>query len=400
MTELVVRSMTHALLAAVAFAAIACDHTPPPTEPTPLPCTYVVSASSLTFAASGGSASITVTAPGGCDWTADSDREWITVASGPRGSGSGVVTVTVAANPTTVERTGTLKVAGNVITIRIDGLGPEPCTVDLTPSSAAFSHEPASGSITVTSPAHCSWSARSNVAWLTIASGASGSGSGIVTFAIDRNGDTAPRTGVITIVNRTFVVTQSGEQATCEYAVAPVEVPACMSAPVELTTTITTLAGCAWTAESGAPWITVRTPPAASGPATVRFTVADNWDAPRQGIVMIRWPTPTAGQNVRVSQAGCRYAVSATDIAIDASGGARSFDVYQESDPLECGGPLQNGCLWTAQTGVPWITISTAIPRKGDDRVSFVVLPNDSTSARNGTITVRDKTVRVTQAGR
>jgi hypothetical protein len=115
---------------------------------------------------------------------------------------------------------------------------------------------------------------------------------------------------------------------------------------------------------------------------------------------MVRWPTSTAGQNVRVLQAGCVYAVSTSAISIGAAGGPGRFDVIQQSIPNTCGGPLQNACRWSAQSGVSWITITTTMPQAGDNPVSFTVAANDSTAARSGTITVRDKVVRVTQSGR
>jgi hypothetical protein len=182
--------------------------------------------------------------------------------------------------------------------------------------------------------------------------------------------------------------------------VAPVEIAVCMSLPSELTTTLTTQPGCTWTADPAASWLTVLSAASGSGPAAVRFTVSDNWDAPRLGVLMLRWPTATAGQNVRVSQAGCRYAVSASSIAAVAAGGAYTFDVLQQSDPLECGGPLQNGCLWSAQSNVPWITVTTSMPRKGDDRVALQIAANDSTAPRTGSLSVRDRTVQIVQSGR
>jgi hypothetical protein len=116
--------------------------------------------------------------------------------------------------------------------------------------------------------------------------------------------------------------------------------------------------------------------------------------------VRVRWPTPTAGQNVRVSQAGCAYAVSKTAMDFGASGGQGTFDVIQQSTPYTCGGPLQNACIWSAVSDVPWIVITSSMPRAGDDRVGFTVAPNDSPSPRTSRITVRDKVVVVTQSGR
>jgi hypothetical protein len=87
-------------------------------------------------------------------------------------------------------------------------------------------------------------------------------------------------------------------------------------------------------------------------------------------------------------------------INIAAAGGSSRFDVIQQSDPLECGGALQDRCVWTAQANVPWITITTSMPQAGDNPVLFTVADNPDTTARSGTIVVRDKTVVITQAGR
>jgi hypothetical protein len=67
---------------------------------------------------------------------------------------------------------------------------------------------------------------------------------------------------------------------------------------------------------------------------------------------MVRWPAVTAGQNLRISQAGCLYAVSQDAISIAAAGGPGRFDVLQMAQPLTCGGPLQDACVWTATSNV------------------------------------------------
>jgi hypothetical protein len=167
-----------------------------------------------------------------------------------------------------------------------------------------------------------------------------------------------------------------------------------------VSTTITVEPACSWTVTSGASWLTVDGRSSGTGSDVIRATVRDNYDAPRAGTIMVRWPTPTAGQNVRVAQAGCRYAVSKTAISVVAAGESGTFDVIQQSDPTECGGATQDRCVWSAVSNVPWITITSSMPRAGDNPVSFTVTANPGTDARVGTITVRDKVVSVTQAGR
>lgn len=144
------------------------------------------------------------------------------------------------------------------------------------------------------------------------------------------------------------------------------------------------------------PWLSL---PGSSGPGTgsIRITFTDNYDAPREGTVMVRWPTPTAGQNIKVEQAGCVYAVSQSAFSFTSAAGSGTFDVLQESQPNTCGGPLQDQCIWTARSDVAWITITSSMPRKGDNPVAFTVAANSGSTTRTGRITVRDKVVTITQ---
>ena len=130
------------------------------------------------------------------------------------------------------------------------------------------------------------------------------------------------------------------------------------------------------------------------------MAIGENYDAPRDGIVLVRWPTPTAGQNVRVAQAGCLYAVTRSTFSFTAAPGTGTFDVLQQAQPNTCGGATQDRCLWSAVSDVPWITITSSMPRQGDNPVAFSIAANDGTAARTGRITVRDKVVTITQAGR
>ena len=129
-------------------------------------------------------------------------------------------------------------------------------------------------------------------------------------------------------------------------------------------------------------------------PALISMAFPANYDAPRDGVVMVRWPTATAGQNIRLAQAGCMYGVSTTSLNF------RFRRWRRHVRPTECGGATQDRCVWTAQSSVRWIVITGSMPRAGDNPVAFTVAPNDATQPRTGQITVRDKTVTITQAGR
>jgi hypothetical protein len=60
---------------------------------------------------------IAVSAGAACPWSAVSQAGWMTITSGSSGNGTGVVSVSVQANPGTTPRSGTLTVAGASIAI-------------------------------------------------------------------------------------------------------------------------------------------------------------------------------------------------------------------------------------------------------------------------------------------
>jgi hypothetical protein len=393
-TRLVVCASLATLLSA---GLMSCEKSSP-TEPTPT-CSLTISPGTATIDSGGGSGTVAVTVAAGCSWTATASAGWIAITGGASGSGAGMVTYAIGANASTTSRTGSVTVAGQVHSITQPGRAPIVCTYDLSPVSAEYGKDGGSGAFVVSTLAECAWMATSDSPWLTVTSGAQAAGTNTVSYTVARSTEIPDRAGTIVIADRRFTVKQAGDVGGCQYSVAPVLVTACMAGGT-LTTTITTQTSCPWTAVPNVPWLSVPTGASGSGSASISINYSDNYDAPREGILMVRWPTPTAGQNVRVAQAGCRYAVSQSAFSFSGAGGTGSFNVIQQSDPTECGGATQDRCVWTAQSQAPWITITSSMPRSGDNPVAFSVAPNDSASSRAGTIVVRDKVVTITQAGK
>ena len=79
-------------------------------------CSYSLSPSTASFAAAGGTGSVSVTSASGCAWTAAASASWITVGTAS-GGGTGTVHYTVAANTSTSSRSGTVTVAGRTHTV-------------------------------------------------------------------------------------------------------------------------------------------------------------------------------------------------------------------------------------------------------------------------------------------
>src|SRR4030095_15826530 len=88
------------------------------------------------------------------------------------------------------------------------------CTYSISPTSQSYAASGDRGSVHVTPKANCAWTAVSNVNWLTITSGASGSGNGTVGYSVAANTGGSQRMGTLTVAGQTFTVTQAAAALT------------------------------------------------------------------------------------------------------------------------------------------------------------------------------------------
>jgi hypothetical protein len=259
-------------------------------------CSYRLSSQEQSIAVGGGTVSVSVIAPRGCEWTASSQAAWITVTAGTSGSGEGAVSVLVAANPGG-ERTGTVTIRGQTFTVRQAAAPPEPCAYSL--SSPGQSMAAAGGGVTVnvTARAGCEWSAASQVPWITVVSGSSGSGNGAIGLSVEGNSG-AGRVGTVRIADQVFTVTQAAAAPACTYTVSPLSQSVPLLPLGSFTTTVNTQPGCAWAASSQASWITIVSGSSGSGSGTVTYRVANlQLLGTRTGTIAIAGATLTVHQS-------------------------------------------------------------------------------------------------------
>jgi len=152
-------------------------------------------------------ASFAVATSGGCAWTATSRAEWIKVLHGSSATGNLTVIVGVDAN-TGAPRSGELTIAGRTVTINQQSF----CSFTVDPGVVEDDGLGGAAEIAVSAPAGCGWTAVSNASWITIRSGKSGSGSGIVGYEVAAlPAGAASRTGTIAVAGLTFTVRQTGK---------------------------------------------------------------------------------------------------------------------------------------------------------------------------------------------
>ncbi len=345
-----------------------------------IPCSYTISPTNLSFAASGGSGTVSVTAAAGCNWTASTTDNWINITSGSSGSGNGTVTYTVANNSGTSQRTGTITIGGQIHTVAQSGN--TSCTFTITPLNQTFTSSAGTGSVTVSTTNNCNWAATSNDSWITVTSGSSGSGNGTVSYSVSANTGSSQRVGTITIAGQVHSVTQSGV-APCSYTISPASLSFNASGGLG-SVNINAAGGCNWTATSNDSWITITSGGTGSGNGAVNYTVANNTSSTqRTGTITV------AGQTHTVTQSGlqCTYTISPTALSYTAAAGTGTINVTSS-----------NGCNWTATTTTSWITITSGTG-SGSGAVSYSVSANTSTSQRLGSISVGGQTHTVVQNG-
>ncbi|HEY6065077.1 MAG TPA: BACON domain-containing carbohydrate-binding protein, partial [Thermoanaerobaculia bacterium] len=83
--------------------------------------TSVSTAAPSSFGASGGTGTVNVLAPSGCQWTASSNSSFITITSASSFNGNGTIFFSVAANSSSTSRSGSLTVAGQTVSISQSG---------------------------------------------------------------------------------------------------------------------------------------------------------------------------------------------------------------------------------------------------------------------------------------
>ena len=358
---------------------------PPAPEPTPPPpapsCTYIVSPTVKSTSATGEDFAVSVTTSAGCDWTTSSAAAWITVDSGAPGRGNGSVRLVVARN-TGPARTGIVTVAGRQVRVEQQAAPVLACSYSLKPTSYNAGRGPDNVVVQVVAPDGCGWTDRSNAFWVTVADGATGSGSGAVRLNVDSNSG-SPRAATITIAGIAFTLTQEGAAPQCNNSIDPTSRtvgPDRSDVNVE----VRTASGCAWTAVSNDAWIAVSDGSEGTGNGHVHLRVDSNTTmATRTGTVAI------AGQTFTVQQAGidCKY-----DVKPD------HYDAGPGPDDVRIDVKARPGCTWTTTNSAPWVTIFEGRTGSGDGTVRLFILPNFG-DKRDTVITIADQPFRLKQKG-
>jgi len=265
-------------------------------------CTYQLGTTNQNFAASGGSSTVSVIASNGCAWSAMSNDGFITLTGNTNGTGNGTVHYTVAENSTTNPVTGTMTIAGLTFTVtQAAAGGGGGCTFMVSPSLIKLANKGGSKSVSVKAQGTgCDWTAVSNDSFITITAGASGMGSGKVTFTVPGNTNTTSLVGTLTIAGQTVTVTQA--VGGCTFKLSPKDGKIKQTGTGTKPATIKVspnLNDCDWTAVSNNGFITLLSGTNGVGKGTVTYSVSTNATSN-----ILTGSVTVAGQTFTVIQAG------------------------------------------------------------------------------------------------
>jgi len=248
--------------------------------------------------------------------------------------------------------------------------------------------------ISLTTGAACTWTASSNVGWLTVQT-PSGTGSATtINVLVGTNNLTTSRDGTVTVGTTgnttTFTITQSA--AACTYSFASpssLSVSADASSSPYTTSSLTTGATCTWTAtvandpSTGVPpnWLHITTP-TGTGTSTIGFNVDRNCTTAARVATI-----SAGGQSFTVTQARSTYSFSPTSVTKSPIAATSTFNVTVLTG---------SGCTWTAvSSDSSWLTTSSTGTTNGI--VTYSVTLNSGSTTRTGDIKVGDQTFTVTQ---
>ncbi len=156
------------------------------------PTAPVLTPSNISTTSDASSGTISVSAAAACPWNVSSVPAWVTLAPGASGTGDGSFSYSVAAN-TGVARAGTGAVSGPGVasTLNFNQAAGACASWTVSTNYTGVQGGAYSGSIAVTAAASCSWSVAPLPSWITITSGASGSGNGSINYTVAANSGAA-----------------------------------------------------------------------------------------------------------------------------------------------------------------------------------------------------------------
>jgi len=323
-------------------------------------------------------------------WTVSSDQSWLTVNSGATGN----ATITV----TTLSENYTISTRTAVVTIKAIGAADKTVTVTQAPGDATLSVsattanllKTANSTATIDVTSNSTWTATSNVNWISFNSGLENGKINITALA--DNPTITTRLATITLkangVNDIVIeVSQAAGDPTLTVSTTKVSLLKSANNLVVIDITSNTT----WTATTNQSWLTINAGTTGNGTLTCT-TAANPTIFDRIATVKIR-ANGVSDKIINVTQAAGDpvMSISAASVSVD--------KIANSSGSIE----FTNNVSWTATANQTWLKFKSY--GYGSATLNFITLSdNPGVNARQAIVTIKatgvaDKTITVTQTG-
>jgi hypothetical protein len=255
------------------------------------------------------------------------------------------------------------------------------CAVTLSVSSTTITSAGGSGTLTIVTNRECQWTVSGEASWVSFATATSGQGPGEVSYSVQPNRSTSPRSLQLSVLDQRAVISQ--ESAQCTWNLSPVEIVIGPGGG-ETRAVLSTEDFCSWTVSSRASWIAITSDASGTGGVEIIFRIARNNGNERTGVIDVPGGPITIRQR-EAAPTPCTYDVSPLNFnGVSATASHLQVDVT-----------TQGGCTWSASSNASWVGISTSAGT-GSGRVELSVAQN-TTPARSTTLLIAGHTVTVNQ---
>ena len=382
---------------------------PAPAPPTPLSVTSSLAATD-SVADTGGS--VTLTIHSDTTWTITGMGGWISPAA-ISGSKDSTVTLTVAANTTSSDRTATITVTedgGTTQSVTITQKAQAPAVIPVTNVNISKDKDTLTvggATLTLTATVLPTTATDQTVTWTSSNTGvATVSGAGLSVTV------TPVAAGDATIKVKT---TDGGFEKTCDIHVKAAAAPTLTATPASIdvdekahTASVTIQSNKAWKAEveAGKPWVKVADA-TGTGNKDITLNIDANTSAARTAKLTIKTTIGTGDQTaeITINQSG-----TGPTLALDTAA-LMGTQPFTGADRVV---KVKSNSLWVATSGAEWIRIldgqggeQATRPGGNDQDITVRIKPNTTNAPRTATITFKTnrqgvtnitKTVTVTQA--
>ena len=240
----------------------------------------------------------------------------------------------------------------------------------------------ATNSVSLTTSSGCSWTINNPNDWIIITSDPSGTGNATIHYILSTNPSLTGRTGVVTVADEIFTVSQPG--MTCTVSISPTNRVHGYS-PATNSLAVTANPGCLWSVINTNNWIDITSAPSGNGNGTVSYTIDENTTMlQRTGLVMVgeaifvlsQRPTPCLLELTPTN----RVHGSGAEIAI--------INVTANTN-----------CSWEVENTNTWISILVGSAGTGPGEITYSVDSNAGGPPRNGVLVIGAEQFLVSQQG-